>query len=331
MPLENVPTLSSPRPARPTVARASSAAAAPPGPGQAQQPAVQRPAPRGRSASSGSGTARAGSRCGRRVSRSPAGAPEDHGLAAGRAGQAEQQLDRGGLARPVGPEEPEDLAPADRHRQAGQRDRAPVLLAQLDRVAPPGTARCRRPAPGGAGRGPACGSADLAGDMQDVRLGSAGRRRHARPRGCLPRSPAAATAESVSSTAGAPPTVTCRLVMPGGTGTGSAVVPSIRISWARLDGRPGRDSRNASSWPGGRAGRGGHRPLHGRDHEGGELRAPGRAAVLGHDPGARAHDQCAAADRAASIPAEPDRDGQPGLDHDPGHGGRHRTAGWPAR
>src|SRR6266702_2549425 len=57
----------------------------------------------------------------------------------------------------------------------------------------------------------------------------------------------AATPEPVSSTAGERPTVTWRPVMPGGTGTGSAVVPSIRISWARPDGRPGRDSRNASS------------------------------------------------------------------------------------
>src|SRR5215469_13414640 len=73
----------------------------------------------------------------------PGGRAQDHGLAAGRPDQAEQQLDRGGLARAVRAEEAEDLAALDGHRQARERYRAAVTLAQLDRVDGRGPRRLR--------------------------------------------------------------------------------------------------------------------------------------------------------------------------------------------
>ena len=55
-------------------------------------------------------------------------AAEQAGLAGGRTGEAEQQLDGRRLARAVGTEEAEDLARRHAHRQAIERDRAPVAL-----------------------------------------------------------------------------------------------------------------------------------------------------------------------------------------------------------
>ena len=60
----------------------------------------------------------------------------EHGaaVAGGRPGETEQQLDRGGLARAVRPEEAEHLAALDAHRQPGQGRRPPVALDQVDRL-----------------------------------------------------------------------------------------------------------------------------------------------------------------------------------------------------
>ena len=48
----------------------------------------------------------------------------------GRAGEPQQQLDRGRLARPVGPEEADDLARLDAHREVDQCDGPTVALGQ---------------------------------------------------------------------------------------------------------------------------------------------------------------------------------------------------------
>ena len=131
MPLEKVPTLSSPRSASPTISRTSSIAliARPRGSWQATvqhqhlrgcQPALE-PEELGE------------------VADPPPRLPitcrsaEHHRLAAGGPNETEQELDGRGLACPVRTEEPEDLTAADRHRQAAQRRRAAILLAKLDR------------------------------------------------------------------------------------------------------------------------------------------------------------------------------------------------------
>jgi len=73
----------------------------------------------------------------RQVADSPAhlevtdASPEDAPLAAGRAREAEQELDRRGLARTVGPEEAENLAPTDGHREAGKRFDATIALPEV--------------------------------------------------------------------------------------------------------------------------------------------------------------------------------------------------------
>ena len=87
-------------------------------------------APRGPSATPGSGTARAGSRCGAGASRSPSGAPRTVPAAGRRAGEAEQQLDRGRLAGAVRTEEPEHLARLDADVERLERDGRAVGLAQ---------------------------------------------------------------------------------------------------------------------------------------------------------------------------------------------------------
>ena len=76
---------------------------------------------------------------------------QHHGLAAGRPGQAEQQLDRRGLARPVRAEEPEDLAALDGHRQPGERDRVAGSACSAPWRGWPGT-----PAPAARRRGDPC-------------------------------------------------------------------------------------------------------------------------------------------------------------------------------
>ena len=53
-------------------------------------------------------------------------------LAAGRAAESEEQLHRGGLAAAVRSEESEHLAAGHDHREAGERDRRPVVLGELE-------------------------------------------------------------------------------------------------------------------------------------------------------------------------------------------------------
>ena len=57
---------------------------------------------------------------------------EHRRVATRRTGEAEEELDRGRLARAVRAEEAEYLAPLDVHRQAGERLRPPVPLCELD-------------------------------------------------------------------------------------------------------------------------------------------------------------------------------------------------------
>src|SRR5262249_9500859 len=55
----------------------------------------------------------------------------DRGRAAGRASQANQNLDRRGLARAIGADKAEDFAALDRQRQAVERDELAVLFRQF--------------------------------------------------------------------------------------------------------------------------------------------------------------------------------------------------------
>jgi len=64
-----------------------------------------------------------------------AGGPAEHErLAGGGRDEAQEQLDRGGLARPVGAQEAEHLALGHGHGETGQRQGVPVAFDKLDRV-----------------------------------------------------------------------------------------------------------------------------------------------------------------------------------------------------
>src|SRR5205807_2481578 len=73
---------------------------------------------------------------------------EEPCLARGWLDQAEEQLDRGRLARAVGTEKAEDLAPGHGHGEAGQRDGAAEPFGQVDGV----NGRCGGGRPWGSGR-----------------------------------------------------------------------------------------------------------------------------------------------------------------------------------
>src|SRR4029077_14204429 len=57
---------------------------------------------------------------------------EEPALARGWCDEPQEQLDRGGLARPVGTEEPEHLASWHGHRESRERHRLAESLRQLD-------------------------------------------------------------------------------------------------------------------------------------------------------------------------------------------------------
>ncbi len=80
--------------------------------------------------------------------------PEHQRLAARRAGEPEQELDRCRLPGPVRSEESEDLPPPDLHRETLEGHRVPILLAQVERDDGGRGAGCRgrRLAPGGLSR-----------------------------------------------------------------------------------------------------------------------------------------------------------------------------------
>ena len=133
MPFENVSTFASACPLRPTVASAPDICADPLGASESREPAVQREHLARAQPALIAEQLRAGSRSGCGSARSTGTCPEYPRLAAGWSGEAEEQLDRRGLAAAVRSEETEHLAARHDHGEAGQRDGRTVVLRQLER------------------------------------------------------------------------------------------------------------------------------------------------------------------------------------------------------